>query len=88
MITSGHSRINVRGVLWTLSLTLILLLDEIHVGITLRKWIPHKVVWVSLNKRVSVRESVPSISLNINMQCWQGKKSSQQQFADPKISLV
>jgi hypothetical protein len=44
--------------------------------------------WDSLNKRVSVRESVPSISLNVNMQCGQGKKSSQQKFADPKISLV
>jgi len=44
----------------TLSLTLTLLLDEIHVGTTHWKWIPHKVVrptWVSSNKRVSVRES-------------------------------
>jgi len=45
----------------TLSLTLTLLLVEIHVGTIHWKWIPHKVVrptWVSSNKRVSVRKSV------------------------------
>jgi len=44
----------------TLSLTITLLLGEIHVGTTHWKWIPHKVVrptWLSPNRRVSVRES-------------------------------
>ena len=58
---SRHISPNARNTLFlTLSITLILLLGETHVGPILWKWITYKVMrttWVLPNKSVNVRES-------------------------------